>query len=381
MDSWFDFDKKIFKSFNYLLAIQLLPIFILSAYLIREISPHQFHKQLIYFGLSFIVFFVTFLTPWRKISWWSSSLFYIITILLLIAVKYFGHSELGSQRWIHLPGVPFNIQPSEIAKITVILFLGYLISKKPPPENGYGIVNFFKLSIIILIPAVFIILDPDLGTTLMLLLTSFAILFVIGINWKIWLALSILTIIATPFSYQYILKPYQKKRIEDALLSSKPSYQVRQSLIAIGSGGMSGKPIEEATQTQLKFLPISTTDFLFAYLGERLGFKGMMMLIVTYILLIIHLLWISYKYKTDYLIKTYAIGIAFLIFFHMTVNIYMIIGLAPVVGLPLPMFSLGGTSFILYAFIFGILQNLIAFKDYSRYNSDSKVTMQTKDFH
>jgi rod shape determining protein RodA len=141
---------------------------------------------------------------------------------------------------------------------------------------------------------------------------------------------------------------------------------------------MEGKPKEDATQTQLKFLPVSSTDFIFAYLGERLGFKGMLTVIGLYVLLIFNLLYISWKHKRDYLIKTFAGGLAFLIFVYMGVNIFMIIGLAPVVGLPLPMFSHGGTSFIIFAVIFGILQNLIAFKDYTRYTSDAKITMQTK---
>jgi len=173
------------------------------------------------------------------------------------------------------------------------------------------------------------------------------------------------------------LKPYQKKRITDFV--GKPSYHVRQALIAIGSGGVEGKSKEDATQTQLKFLPVSSTDFIFAYLGERFGFKGMVTVIVFYIFLILNLLYISAKYANDYLIKAFASGLAFLLFVYMGVNVFMVIGLAPVVGLPLPMFSHGGTSFIIFAVIFGILQNLIAFKDYSRYNSDSKIVMISKD--
>ena len=353
--------------------IQLLPLFAISAILIKEIDPHIFNKQLIYYFLAFVVFLLSSFIQWRNIFWWFVPIFFILNIGLLIAVKFIGISIDGAKRWIAIPGLPFNIQPSEIAKIAVILILALIISKRPPGEKGYGILAFIGLSIIILIPSAFIIYDPDLGTTIMLVLTSFAILFVVGINWKIWLTLAILAGIGAPVVYEYALKPYQKKRITDAI--NKPSYQVKQALIAIGSGGLEGKSKENATQTQLKFLPVSSTDFIFAYLGERFGFKGMVLVITLYIFIILHLLWLSHRYEDDYLIKVVALGIAFLLFFHMTVNIFMIIGLAPVVGLPLPMFSHGGTSFMLYAFIFGILQNLIAFKDYSRYNSDSKITM------
>jgi len=379
MDSLFDLDKRIFKNFSYSLMIQLIPLFIISSYLVYEINVHLYNKQMIYYFIAAIVFFVSAFIPWRKIIWWFSPIFYILNLGLLLAVEFVGKSVLGAQRWIEIPGIGITIQPSEFIKVNVIMMLAYLINRNPPGEKGYGLLNFIKLSIVIIIPFLIIANEPDLGTALVLLIAGYGVLFIVGINWKIWVTLAILTGAGAPLIYEYGLKSYQKTRIQDAL--NKPSYQVRQALIAIGSGGLEGKSKEESTQTQLKFLPVSSTDFIFAYLGERFGFKGMIAVIILYILLIFNLLYISAKYATDYLIKTFATGIAFLLFVYMGVNIYMIIGLAPVVGLPLPMFSHGGTSFIIFAVIFGILQNLIAFKDYSRYTSDSKITMQTKDFH
>ncbi len=377
MEHWFDFDRRIFKHFNYLLMVQLIPLFVISSYLVHEMNPYLFNKQMVYYFIAFIAFFVAAFIPWRHIFWWLAPLFYLVNLGLLFAVELIGKSILGAKRWIEIPGIGLTIQPSEFMKVGVIMMLAYLISRKPPPLQGYGIVQFIKLSAIIIIPFFFIAKEPDLGTALVLLIVGFGILFLIGINWKIWITLMIIAGVGAPFVYQYGLKPYQKIRIHDAL--NKPSYQVRQALIAIGSGGLEGKAKEEATQTQLKFLPVSSTDFIFAYVGERLGFKGMITVIVVYILLILNLLYISAKYAQDYLIKTFAAGIAFLIFVYMGVNIYMVIGMAPVVGLPLPMFSHGGTSFIIFAIIFGILQNLIAFKDYSRYNADSKIIMTSKD--
>jgi len=376
MESWFDFDKRIFKHFSYLLVIQLLPLFAISSYLVYEINHHLYIKQMVYYTIAAIVFFVSVFIPWRRILWWFSPLFYLVNLGLLIAVGFVGKSILGAQRWIEIPGIGVTIQPSEFIKVNVIMMLAYLISRKPPKEDGYGILDFIKLSIIIVIPFIIIAKEPDLGTALVLLITGYGILFLVGINWKIWVTLAILAGAAVMPVWQYGLKDYQKKRIHDAI--NKPSYQVRQALIAIGSGGLEGKKKEDATQTQLKFLPVSSTDFIFAYLGERFGFKGMIAVISLYILLIFNLLYISAKHTGDYLIKTFASGLAFLLFVYMGVNVFMIIGLAPVVGLPLPMFSHGGTSFIIFAVIFGILQNLIAFKDYSRYTSDSKITMITK---
>ena len=378
MDSWFDFDKSIFKHFSYILMLQVLPLFVISSYLVNEINPHLFQKQMVYYFIASVAFVVSVFIPWRQIIWWFVPIFYIGNLGLLLAVELIGKSILGAQRWIEIPGLGVTLQPSEFIKVSVIMMLGYLIARTPPPEQGYGLFQFIKLSIVIVVPFLLIAKEPDLGTALVLLITGYGILFVVGINWKIWMTIAIVLGLTAPLLYGQ-LKPYQKKRVTDFI--GKPSYHVKQALIAIGSGGLEGKTKEGSTQTQLKFLPVSSTDFIFAYLGERLGFKGMMVVIGLYILLIFNLLYISAKYANDYLIKAFASGLAFLIFVYMGVNIYMVIGLAPVVGLPLPLFSHGGTSFIIFAVIFGILQNLIAFKDYSRYNSDSKVTMQTKDFH
>ena len=378
MKSWFNFDKRIFKHFSYLLMVQIIPLFVISSYLVYEINPHLFTKQMVYYFISFIVFIISSFIPWRQIIWWFVPIFYLGNLLLLFAVELIGKSILGAQRWIEIPGLGVTLQPSEFIKVSVIMMLGYLVGRTPPSEEGYGLLDFIKLSIVIVIPFLLIAKEPDLGTALVLLITGYGVLFVVGINWKIWVSIVVILALSAPVLYGQ-LKPYQKKRVTDFI--GKPSYHVKQALIAIGSGGLRGKAKEEATQTQLKFLPVSSTDFIFAYLGERLGFQGMMAVIILYIFLIFNLLYISAKHAKDYLIKTFASGLAFLIFVYMGVNIYMVIGLAPVVGLPLPLFSHGGTSFIIFAVIFGILQNLIAFKDYSRYNSDSKVTMQTKDFH
>ena len=200
-----------------------------------------------------------------------------------------------------------------------------------------------------------------------MLLVGYGILFIVGVNWKIW-ATIILTIgISSPVIYTYLIKDYQKKRISD-FISEKPSYHVQQSIIAIGSGGLTGKSSEDATQTQLKFLPIATSDFIFAYLVERYGFIGAFALLVVYILIIMHLLTMNYYYKDDYVIRVFASGLALLIFLNMSVNILMVIGFAPVVGLPLPIFSYGGSSFINFIVIFAILENLIAFKYMDMYN-------------
>jgi len=370
--------RKIPQNFNYLLILQILPLLLISSMLIKEIDPRLFQKQMIYYVVGALSLVFAAFIPWQRVLWWFAPLSYLLNILMLIAVKYFGISILGARRWLAIPGTGLTIQPSEFIKISVVLMLAYLIGRNPPPEGGYGIKGLLRLSVVILVPFYLIAIEPDLGTALVLLMTGFGVIFIVGINPRLTLAILLLSALAVTGAWEFdLIKPYQKKRINDFL--GKPSYHVRQALIAIGSGGIQGKSKDEATQTQMKFLPIASSDFIFAYLGERLGFVGMVAVIVTYILLIVHLLRISHIYSDDYLIKAVASGMAFLFFIYMGVNMYMIIGMAPVVGVPLPMFSHGGTSFIIFAIFFGILLNLMAFKRYFQYNADAKITMMEKN--
>lgn len=375
MNNWFQFDRRILQQINFLLILQLIPIFVISSYLVNEINYHLFNKQMVYYAISATVFFTTFLIPWRKFEW-LIPISYWINLLLLLSVELFGKSILGARRWIEIPGLGATLQPSEFIKITVLLMLGYIISKNPPPKEGYGWHMFWKLSFYILLPFILIAKEPDLGTGLVLLLTGYGVLFIIGIKARIWIILLLILGLSAPTLYTYGLKPYQKQRIANFL--GEPSYHVQQSMIAIGSGGIDGQEQEEATQTQLKFLPVSSTDFIFAYLGERLGFQGMMITIALYIALILHLMFIAMQNEKDYYVRVFSSGIAFLFFIYMTVNILMTIGLAPVVGLPLPMLSHGGTSFIIFSVLFGILENLLAFRFYFMYNADSKLSMMPK---
>jgi len=369
MLKWFQFDRRILKHFEFIIIIQLLPLFAISSWLIFEINTGLFWKQMLYYAVAFIAFIVAFLIPWTRMKWIIPFL-YGFNLLLLLSVKLFGKSVLGAKRWLTLPG-GLTIQPSEFMKVSVILMLAYFIAKNPPPREGYDIRMFAKLSAIILVPFILVAIEPDLGTGSVLLLTSMGILFVIGVNWKIWATIGTIVIALSPIGYEYGLKDYQKQRIANFV--GEPSYHVQQSLIAIGSGGIVGQSKEEATQTQLKFLPISSTDFIFGYLGERFGFVGTLVVILLYAFLVLNLFSIAQQATDNYYIQVMASGIGFLFFIYMGVNIAMTIGLAPVVGVPLPMFSHGGTSFIIFAFLLGILQHLLAFRFYFLYNCDSRI--------
>ena len=365
------FDKRIISHFDYLLIIFVLPLIFLSYHLIGETNEQLANKQLFYYSISLFAFFIVFVLPIRKKLRMIPTLYWI-GIALLVAVEFVGISKLGAQRWIHIPILGTTIQPSELIKPIFILMLGYLIQQRPPPKNGYKVLDFLYFSFYILLPFLLIAKEPDLGTALVLLFVGYGILFIIGVNWKIWATIIITVGIASPFIYTYLIKDYQKKRITD-FISEKPSYHVQQSIIAIGSGGLTGKLSEEATQTQLKFLPIATSDFIFAYFVERYGFLGAIGLIFLYLLIIMHLLTMNYYFKDDYIVRAFASGLGLLIFFNMSINILMVIGFAPVVGIPLPLFSYGGSSFINFIVTFAILENLLAFRYMNLYNYERKM--------
>ena len=360
------FDKRILSQFDFFSIILIIPLVIASNWLIGEAVPALAQKQLTYVGIASIAFIAVFFLPIRRMAW-IIPFIYWGNILLLFAVEFFGHARLGAQRWIELPFVHTTIQPSEFVKPALILMLAYLIHKTPPPINGYRLKEFLILSGYILLPFFLIAKEPDLGTALVLLLIGFGVLFFVGIYWKILATLITAALILIPIAYTFILHDYQKTRIND-FLSEKPSYHVQQSIIAIGSGGWSGKDKEEATQTQMKFLPIATSDFIFAFVVERTGFLGALALISLYALLILHLLSLAI-FNKDYYIKVVSISISFMIFIYMGVNISMTIGYAPVVGVPLPMFSYGGSSFLNFMVLFAIMQNLITFRYRDMYDN------------
>ncbi len=353
------FDKRILAQFDFISIILIIPLVVISNWLIGEVVPALAQKQSAYIGIAFLVFLFVFSLPIRRMSW-LIPLIYWINIALLLAVEFFGHARLGAQRWIEIPFINATIQPSEFVKPALILMLAYLINKTPPPINGYRLKEFLKIGAYILLPFFLIAKEPDLGTALVLLLIGFGVLFFVGVYWKIWATIFVAVLLISPIAYKFLLHDYQKVRIQD-FLSEKPSYHVQQSIIAIGSGGMTGNTKDESTQTQMRFLPIATSDFIFAFLVERTGFLGALGVIIIYIMLILHLMSLS-VFNKDYYIKVVTIAISFMIFIYMGVNISMTIGYAPVVGVPLPMFSYGGSSFLNFIILFAIMQNLITFR-------------------
>jgi rod shape determining protein RodA len=364
--------KKIIYHFDFLLLLLIIPFIGISLFLVKELNYHLFQKEIAYIVIGFIAAFIAFLFPIRKYIWLIPFL-YFFNLLLLVGVDLFGISILGAKRWLKIPLLNLTIQPSEFMKTTMILMLGYLIYKNPPDKNGYNLKELSKISIYIIIPFLFIAKEPDLGSALILFVIGFSTLIIIGIKKKIIIFSLISFIIIIPFAYKFILHDYQKKRITNFL--GHPSYQTEQSIIAIGSGGLTGVSKNNATQAQLKFLPIATSDFIFAYFAERFGLIGVIFLCGLYFFLVYYLLSYTEKLKYDYFAMPIFAATGIAIFIYSYINMSMTVGLAPVVGVPLPFISHGGTNFINFMIIFGILENLLAFKHEFIYNFNAENDM------
>lgn len=354
----FRIDRRILSHFDYLIVFSTLPIVLISFHLIYEVDSALSIKQSIYVAITLILSFLIFILPIKKL-FWITPFYYWLSILLLIATEFIGTEKFGAQRWIELPFLSMSIQPSEIAKSALMLMLAYNIANDPPPKEGYHFLAFFKHAFFILLPAILVKIQPDLGTAMLILIIGFGILFLVGIHKKVILTICALGIFLMPFIYIFALKGYQMDRIEQ-FLGPTPQHQVQQSMIAIGSGGFLGKDLESSTQAQLRFLPVPESDFIFAYFMERYGFVGGMLLLFLYGLLILHLFSISYNMRADKILQVLSAAIGLLIFVHLSVNILMVIKFAPVVGIPLPFFSYGGTSFLSFGLLFAVLQNLLA---------------------
>jgi len=292
-----------------------------------------------------------------KIIYKYSYVLFGLTLLLLISVEIIGVLGKGATRWIRVFG--FSIQPSELVKITIILALAKFYHDIKF-ENIKKISYLFFPFIILAIPFVFVVIQPDLGTSLSILILGAFILFLAGIRfWKFILGF-IITLVSIPIFLQSI-KPYQRDRIISFLNpESDPlgkGYQLIQSKIALGSGGATGKGFLQGTQSYLEYLPEKQTDFIFTLIGEEFGFLGTIFIILLFILLIAVCYFISIKCFHSYG-RILALGVASNIFIYVFMNIAMVSGLMPVVGIPLPLISYGGSVMLSIMISIGLVLNV-----------------------
>lgn len=293
-------------------------------------------------------------TPPERYKHWAPYL-YTFTIFLLIVVIFTGHIGKGAQRWIALG--PLNFQPSELMKFALPLMLAWYFADRPLPPRSTSLV---KPGIIILIPFLIIAEQPDLGTAILILISGLTVLFLAGISWRLITTGTITLMVSVPIMW-HLLHDYQKQRILTFLNPERDplgsGYHIIQSKIAIGSGGLLGKGFLSGTQSHYAFLPEHTTDFIFAVLGEEFGFTGVLVLILLYLLLIARCLVISF-HAQDTFTRLLSGSLGFLFFISVFVNICMVSGLMPVVGVPLPLISFGGTSMVTMFATLGIIMSV-----------------------
>jgi rod shape determining protein RodA len=314
------------------------------------------------FGLGLALMFVVAMTPiwfWRNVS----VVAYIGSLILLIVVAYFGSVGMGAQRWIDLGFM--RLQPSEVCKVTLVMVLAAYYDWLPAERVSNPIWVIFPI-ILILIPVGMVVTQPDLGTSLLLLFGGGAMMFLAGVHWAYFASViamgvgGIVAIFQSRGQTWQLLNDYQYRRIDTFLdPASDPlgaGYHITQSKIALGSGGWAGRGLMQGTQTRLNFLPEKHTDFIFTTLAEELGFIGGMSLLVIY-LLILAFCWISAAQNKDRFSTLLIMGVGVTFFLFFAVNMSMVMGLAPVVGVPLPLVSYGGSAMLVLMGAFGLVQS------------------------
>ena len=340
------FDK--LKAVDYFLIIIVAIIGSISVFSIYSTESGNFSFYTKNHLTRFLVFFFMFLVlSFVRVSFWyrQAYIFYILGILLLLLVIFFGISASGSKRWINF--FIMNLQPSELMKIAIIVcFARYYHRIQSSDIQSYK--YLLQPIILLLIPCYLVITQPDLGTAILIAGSGLAIIWLAGLNLKYFVYSGLILLVSLPFAISF-LKPYQKSRILTFFNPDRDplgaGYQIIQSKIAIGSGGFLGKGFLQGTQSYLEFLPEKHTDFIFTLFSEEFGFVGSMILILLYALLIYRIIRIGFSSRS-FFAKLYCFGFASGLFLYIFVNIAMVLGLLPIVGAPLPIMSYGGSSML-----------------------------------
>ena len=360
----FSIKDKIFN-LDLILLFSILLLGIISIFAQFSSSGGTFDYYSKSHAIRFGVFFILFLAvSFTQIRFWHSTSFliFMLLVLLLLIVKFYGIQSQGSRRWVNL--FVINLQPSELMKIGIILFLSNYYHK-----ISEGDVNKFRFLlypvIAILTPFILVVSQPDLGTAILILLSGVVVTWLAGVRWKIFAYLLLSAIVLAPIAISF-LKPYQKSRILTFLNpDSDPlgaGYQIIQSKIAIGSGGLFGKGFLNGSQAYLNFLPEKHTDFIFTLYSEEFGFIGSILMIFLYFLITYRIIKIGNETRSIFG-KLYCFGFANAFFIYVAVNMSMVLGLLPIVGAPLPILSYGGSSMLAIMFGLGIVMSCNVYKN------------------
>lgn len=318
-------------------------------------------RQAARFGVAFVGMLVVAVLPNRLLMRYAY-LFYFGCLLLLLVVEAVGHIGMGAQRWISVGGL--NLQPSEVMKLALVLVLARYYHGMLPEDVNRPLLILPPL-VFIGMPVVLILLQPNLGTATITGTIGVGLLFAAGLYWRYFIAVGVAGLAAIPIAWQF-LHDYQKRRVETFLNPEADplgaGYNIMQSKIAIGSGGLFGTGFLQGSQSQLDFLPEKHTDFIFTMIAEEFGFVGAGSVIAVYILLILLGLATAIRSRSRFG-SLVAIGVTLMLLLHVTINIGMVMGLLPVVGVPLPLLSYGGTITFAMMFGFGLLLNSYVHRD------------------
>jgi rod shape determining protein RodA len=315
-----------------------------------------FTKQIMHGLAGAIVFLLFAQLDFKSISKISRYL-YVFIVLLLVAVLLFAPSIQGSRRWFDLGF--FSVQPAEFAKLIMVLVLARFFALRRGEINTWS--NILLSFVYAFIPMLLIAREPDLGSSIVIFSIWGGILMLSSVNKKVFVYLFLAFVVFSAFAWQFMLHDYQRNRIETFIdPNSDPKgsgYNVRQAIIAVGSGGMLGQGLGRGLQSQLKFLPERQTDFIFAAAAEEFGFLGTIVIIILYFILLYRLL-VIYRLSRDDLSRFTVGGIFFMLFTQIVINIGMNMGIMPVTGIPLPLFSYGGSSLLTLAMSLGIAESV-----------------------
>ena len=314
-------------------------------------------RQIGHFTLGLIVLMAAALIDIRM---WMSLAYpaYGVALLLLVAVDAVGHVGLGAQRWISIG--PLDLQPSELMKIALILALARFLHGKSIEEVSKPIPLAIGLAMIG-IPAVFVVLQPNLGTTLIIVADGCSLLFLAGLSWW-WIAPTFGAVAAAiPLAWRFVLHDYQKARVETFLDPESDAlgkgWNITQAKIAIGSGGAAGKGFTQGTQSRLNFLPEKQTDFIWTSFCEEFGFVGALALLVLFAVVIFYGVQTAMSARSQFA-RLLAMGVTLNFFFYIMINGAMVMGLIPVVGIPMPLLSYGGSAMLTVMLGFGLLMSV-----------------------
>ena len=355
---------KIF-SFDYILVFSILVLGIISMFAMYSTDGGEFKYHTNSHILRFCIFFgLFFFVSLVKIRFWhdQSYLIYILIFILLLGVKYFGLTSSGSKRWLDLYFM--NLQPSELMKVSLILFLAKYYHRVSI-ENMNSIRYLFTPIIALIAPIILVATQPDLGTSILIAAGGIVVAWLAGVRIKFFAYSSLLFLALLPVAISF-LKPYQKSRILTFLNPERDplgaGYQIIQSKIAIGSGGLFGKGFLNGSQSYLDYLPEKHTDFIFTLFSEEFGFFGSLSILLLYTLIISRIIKIGNVTRSSFG-KLYCYSFATAFFIYVVVNMMMVLGLLPIVGSPLPIMSYGGSSMMAIMFGLGIVMSCKIYKD------------------